>query len=180
MTLDVLAVEHFTQGRLAANDPATQQQLDAALTAARRYCGWHVVPAREETILVDGPGGQTLTLPTLNVETVTEVIECGVTIDPTELTWSAKGMLVKRSGERWTHEFRGIEITFTHGFDDAADFEGMVLKAIDRGGFSTELGLVAIGPFKYGGGTSSDVAAPSAFTLQERSTLDLYALEKPA
>jgi hypothetical protein len=44
MTLDVLAVEAFTEGRLNRDDAETQRQLDAALAAARGYCGWHVTP----------------------------------------------------------------------------------------------------------------------------------------
>ena len=47
-----------------ADADAAQAAINAALVAARRFCGWHVSPVREDDELVlDGPGGSVLSLP---------------------------------------------------------------------------------------------------------------------
>lgn len=175
MTLDVVTVEAFTHGRLHRDSPDTQRQMEAALAAARRYCGWHVTPTIEETVILDGPGGQTLILPTLAVQVISEIVESGEQVDIADVTWSRRGMVAKRSGGVWTQEFSGIEVTFTHGFVDATDFDSVILAAIDRGGFDADSSVRVIGPFQYGSSTS--VAGPS-FNEAERSVLDLYRLER--
>ena len=51
MTLDVVTLEQFTRGRLDRDDDESQRQLNAALAAARRYCGWHVTPVLTSTAI---------------------------------------------------------------------------------------------------------------------------------
>jgi hypothetical protein len=177
MTLDVLSVEAFTAGRLHRDDPETQRQIDVALGTARRYCGWHVTPSIEETVILDGPGGPTLVLPTLHVGVISEIVECGTHVEIADVTWSRRGMVAKRSGGRWTTEFSGIQVTYTHGFDTVADFDSMIRAAIGRGGFeSADANVRVIGPFQYG--TDSASAAGPSFSLAERDILDLYRLER--
>jgi hypothetical protein len=179
MTLDVISVESFTRGRLTRDDPDTARQLEIALAAVRHYCGWHITPVLTEDIILDGPGGKLLTLPTLNVKAVNSVTELGSLIPAGDLTWSANGRLVKRSAQTWTDEFRGITVNITHGYDSLPDLETVVLSSIERGGFSAGGSMVeAIGPFKYGAVSASE-AGPS-FTMSERFILDRYRLEKPA
>jgi hypothetical protein len=99
----------------------------AALAAARRYCGWHVTPAVTETITVDGPGGRVVSLPTMHLNELTEVIEDGVTLNVADLAPSVTvGTVRKRSGARWTSELGGITVTMTHGHDVAPDFDAAV------------------------------------------------------
>lgn len=178
MTLDVVAVEAFTRGRLDRDDDETQRQLDAALAAARRYCGWHVTPvATSATVTLDGPGQRVLILPTLALGAVSAVTENGVSIDTDTISWSARGMVVKLDNTLWAEGFGNITATITHGYADAADFESVVLSAIDRGGFSVGDAPRVIGPFQYSdpaGGTGA------LFTDAEKAVLDLYRLEKAA
>lgn len=176
MTLDVVAVQSFTQGRLNQDDPETQRQLDAALAAARSYCGWHVSPVIEDVELtLDGTGDRLLVLPTLKLTELSEVSEDGVEIDLEELHWSARGLIAKRGGTYWSSLFGSITVIFSHGYSSAPDFESVVLGAIDRGGFSPESGPRVIGPFQY---TDALAPAGSAFTGMERMVLDRYSLER--
>lgn len=128
-------VADYTRGRLPGNnDPATRQLLDAALAAARRYCGWHVSPVLEDDELdVDGPGGRILSLPTLNLLSVSQVVECGEQVDVSTLDVSRrKGVIAKRSG-CWTSRVGAVTATVTHGFTEAqaADFRNGVLRLVD-------------------------------------------------
>ena len=178
MSLDVAAVEAFTQGRLNRDDEETQRQLDAALAAARRYCGWHVTPALSaQTFTVDGPGTLLLALPTLALQEITAISEDGVDLDPEAVEWSQLGLLRKNNQLPWTDKFRGITVTVDHGYDAAPDFEAVVLTAIDRDAFASGSDTLArvIGPFQY---DTTSSAAGSIFTDAERSVLDRYSLER--
>lgn len=192
--LDEALVEQYTQGRLVANDPETSRLLRAALAAARTHCGWHVTPVKtDDTVELDGPGGHTLMLPTLKLIALSEVRErvgayAGsvneVVYAPAQLEISRQGMVRKRAGLTphgpwWTDELGAITVKMTHGYteDEAGDWVGAVLSAIDRA--STMVGggpFTAIGPFQYGA-TASSSSAHSQFSDAERATFDLYRLE---
>ncbi len=182
--LDEAAVEQYTQGRLVADDPETGRLLRAALAAARIYCGWHVTPVKtDDTVEIDGPGGNTLILPTLKLVTLTEVRERESVLTPAQLEVSRRGIVRKRRGLAphapwWTDELGAITVKMTHGYteDEAGDWLGAVLSAVDRA--STMVGggpFIAIGPFQYGATASS--GARSQFSDAERATFDLYRLE---
>lgn len=178
MTLDVVAVEQFTQGRLNRDDDETQRQLDAALAAARSYCGWHVTPLyTDQQVSADGTGGPLLALPTLALAAITELSEDGVEVDVDTLEFSTRGLVRKPAGQMWTTRFSGITATIDHGFPGAADFDAVVLTAIDRGVFAAGADQLprVVGPFQY---DSAPAAAGSVFTAAERAVLDRYALER--
>jgi hypothetical protein len=117
------------------DDDALQALLDAALAAARRYCGWPVSPVVEDDeLIIDGPGGRVLSLPTLNLIEVSELSENGVAADVTKLDISRrKGTITKRSHGCWTHRDGAIAVTMTHGFTEAqaADWRRAVLRLVD-------------------------------------------------
>ena len=74
MMIPLLSADQFaaaTGGQVAASDARLGPLLDAASAAVRRYCGWHIGPVAEETLVLDGPGGDLLVLPTLRLEAVT-------------------------------------------------------------------------------------------------------------
>jgi hypothetical protein len=118
------------------DDDPLQDMLDAALAAARRYCGWSVTPvATDDELVIDGPGGRVLSLPTLNLIEVTAVTECGVVLDVTKLDVSRrKGTVEKQSWYGcWSHRDGAISVTITHGFTEteAADWRRAVLRLVD-------------------------------------------------
>lgn len=125
----------FTGGRLP-NNSATTDLLNAALAAARRWCGWHVSPVLTGDVVdMDGPGGQVLSLPTLNLTAVTGLTENGVAVDVTKVDVSRrKGCVYKQSGRCWSNRFGAISATITHGFTEleAADWRRAVLELADR------------------------------------------------
>ncbi|MDD7812620.1 hypothetical protein PP713_08635 [Mycobacterium sp. CSUR Q5927] len=176
-------VAEFTKGRLDPDDPRVSSLLAVALTAARRYCGWHVTPVRSETVTVDGPGSPMLILPTLRLAAVTSLTEDGVAVDLGTVTWSARGLVCKRSRRPWTREFMGITATINHGFANAEDWQSAVLSLVDHmeDAFSPEQSTAqkveVIGPFTNPL-PDPGMAPQSLFTVVEKYVFDSYALEK--
>lgn len=131
--LNAADVASFTNGRLP-NNADTTDLLNAALTAARRYCGWHVSPVRVDDVVdVDGPGGRVLSLPTLNLIAVDEVSEDGRPVTGELDVSRRKGTVEKRGGTRWTGRAGGIVATITHGYTEAeaGDWRRAVLRLVD-------------------------------------------------
>jgi len=153
---------------------------DIARAAARRYCGWHVTPVREDDeVTLDGPGSALLILPTLRLVELTAVTEDGVELDiATDLSVSARGLVRKKSGLWWSRQYGSIVVTMTHGFDpddefnNAADFEAAVASIAER-----SLGDAVprvVGPFQW---DPAVMASGSAFSVVERALLEQYRLE---
>lgn len=155
-------LEEFATGGL------TQKVLDAAVQAARRYCGWHVAPDYVQSLTLDGPGGHVLQLPSLHVTEVMSVHELGVPVDDFE--WSADGMIQRRSC--WSDRFRSIVVVFQHGFDGAEDFASAVLSSAMTAGMSPGGVAEKVGPFSFEAGSGQ------AFTSDQRGVLDRYRLPK--
>lgn len=88
----------------------------AAQAAVRSYCGWHIAPVVAETVFVNGPGGHLLLLPTLKLVSVTTVTNDGAAVSDPE--WSENGM-IRHCG--WSRKLRGVEVSFTHGFEECPD-----------------------------------------------------------
>jgi hypothetical protein len=142
----------------------------AALAAARRYCGWHVVGAVTEDITVDGPGSSLLVLPTLRLTDVTAVTENDTAVELDSIEWSARGLIVKCGRGWWTDRFRGITVSVTHGYAEAPDFDAAVAAIAERTADGLNGEANVIGPFQYS-------AVSAMFSLAEKSILDLYRLE---
>ena len=116
----------------------------AALAAARRYCGWCVTPPETVTLTIDGSGGPVLSLPTLYLTEVTAVTEDGVALDVDDLRVSKRGQIRKRSGAWWTSAYAAVEVSFTHGYTTAKDFDAAVEQAaaaLEAAGTRTDTSL---------------------------------------
>lgn len=116
----------------------------AALAAARRYCGWVVTPPETVTITVDGPGGRDLSLPTLHLSALTVVVEDGVTLDVADFAVSVNTGIVRKRFGCWTSKLGGIQVTMTHGFAAAPDFDAAVeqtAKALAAAGTRADMSL---------------------------------------
>jgi hypothetical protein len=128
-------LETYTGGRLAAGNSQTDMWLSSATQAARRFCGWYVCPVvTNAAIVVDGPGGLVLSLPTLNLLTLSAVSELGVVLDVTKLDVSKPmGTVRKHPCRCWTDRYGAISVTMTHGFTEAeaADWRRGVLQLAD-------------------------------------------------
>lgn len=147
-------VEAYTQGRLSASDPETLRALNAALTRARRYCGWHVSPVRQDVAVLDRPSWigiwNELALPTLKVVSLDGIEIDGVAMDLANVRESkeAPGIIATKDGRPWgagslllyDSGYGAIEVTFTHGYAaaDAEDFRSAVLALVDRAAMAAE------------------------------------------
>ena len=138
-----------------------QVRIDQAVDAIRAFCGWHVWPAHREVLTIDGEGGRVLSLPSLRLLDVEEVVENGDVIDNELYEWSGTGD-IKRLDRCWTSRWRGIEVTVNHGYAECP-FAGVV-GGIASSGTSPEV----IGPFQFTGGDASAAIMPY------RDTLSLY------
>lgn len=150
----------------------------AALATIRAYCGWHVTPVKTETLTVDGNGRREIQLPTGRITDITKVLNEGQDIT-SEIEWSTDGTL------RWhrplTTKMRGVQITLTHGWDEA-DVPDLMLMVRDIAARSTTAPAVNLmsantaGPFtatlqtRPGGGAMS---GPALFAFEKRA-LDTY------
>ena len=121
----------YTGGRISDSDPRVGTALDGVSTAIRRYCGWHVFPEVQETVLLDGPGGRYLTLPSKHVTGVYSILDTGLAVLPTTYRWSEDGS-VRLSAGYWSDEYRAIEVTYSHGYDDVDDLRSVVLAIAAR------------------------------------------------
>jgi hypothetical protein len=135
-------VADFTDGRLDSGDDEVVRMLAAALSVARQKAGWHVSPAKTETITIDGPDSRVLFLPTMKLNTLTSVTEDGVLLDLSTIAKSAgdgtlmrrRVALRKRSGGWWTGEYSSLVIAMNHGFTEAeaVDWRQAILSMVDQ------------------------------------------------
>lgn len=162
-----------------------QDLLDAASSSIRRYCGWHISPVVTEDVTVDGSGGRTLSLPTLQLLDVTGITEqwstgTGYAYATGEIQWSRNGYLQKGAGGLWTAALRGVTATIKHGFEtaDVGDLSQMVITMAARGiaspyGTTQEtVGAVTVrmSTSSASGGSAGGIAIDSA----QADYLDLY------
>ena len=138
-------VQDFTSGRLSSSDPEVARMLEAALVAARRYCGWVVTPVvTDDAITLDGPGSRILVLPTRKLVTLTSVSERGASLSLASLSATPGGppgitrpaAIRKASGGWWGTVYQSIDIVMTHGYTEAeaADWRYAVLSMVDEMG----------------------------------------------
>ena len=151
--------------------------LAAAEAAVRAYCGWHIAPVRTDTVTVDGSGAQVLPLPTMALRNVESVDENGQPVTLADMQWSASGFLHRPVG--WTSNLRGVEVTFSHGYDDVPlEVQAVVLSVAARAAASpdgitrTQVGSVSVS-FSQ---SATNVAGGVALLDHERDVLDRYRL----
>lgn len=116
MSNDLLAPEQLDDFPGA---PFADTVVDAIVARLRREAGWHIAPARIETVTVDGSDTRLLVLPTLELTNVTEVRDVTVLASPTVVPdWRAAraGMLRRPGG--WPRGFRSVAADITHGYED--------------------------------------------------------------
>ena len=165
----------YTRGRLT-DDTETQNLVTDALAAVRKYCGWHVAPVHTaEGFVLDGMGGHILSLPTMQLLDLIAVTDDDVILDPdTELDWSELGLVVKKSGARWSKRYGSIRVTMTHGFAQVpGDWRAAVLRIVDRAAVTVGVPGDAAGAGPY----SISVSAPgSAIPPEMYPDLEPYKL----
>lgn len=142
--------------------PFTETAVTAASSQVRRICGWHVAPNIEQTVTLDHDGAGVLRLPSLHVTGVASVRDVSGS-EPRDLTgwrWSSSGIIEGH----FPRGFRVVEVTFTHGFEEApADLLPVLASRTQRRAMQESLGSRSV---------SYSAEGDRAF----ESTLDSYRL----
>ena len=183
----ILTPEEFstgTGGKVLATDPRLALLLAGASAAVRRYCGWHVTPVLTEELVLDGPGGTHLPLPTLHLTGVAKVERSGnVLVDGVDYEWSQLGAVQALRGT-WGDRYRSIRAEITHGYDEdeAADVRAIVQQIVANaaaspmGATREQAGAVAISWATTAPGVSGGIS----LLARDLAVLDLYRLAKGA
>jgi hypothetical protein len=167
----------YSNGQVSASDPRLTDALDGASAAIRRYCGWHITPNVTETLILDGPGGRLLSLPTLYLTDVVSLVNYETTLASTDYRWSEDGSVKKKYG-CWTDEFRAITAGISHGYDawDVADIARVAMAVVIRemssptGATREQAGAVSISWAVTAPGVSGGIA----LLQHERDILDHF------
>lgn len=172
--------------------PANLDDLLAeASTQIRNYCGWHIAPAIEELITLDGSGGPSQRLPSLRVRSLVSVSSGGtdydLTADASAVQWSASGWLRLPAGT-FVCDLRGVRVQYVHGFEmaEVAELGGICCDLV-RQATTSPAGTVAsetVGStsISYGVSTASVTVAGGSVSLlgYQMAALDRYTLAKRA
>ena len=142
--------------------PFSAETVRAAADQVRRICGWHIAPEITQTVTLDHDGSRVLHLRSLRVTGVESVRDVSGP-EPRDITgwrWSEAGMIEGR----FPRGFRVVEVTFTHGFDEApADLLPVLASRTQRRAMQESLGSRSV---------SYSAEGDRAF----ESTLDSYRL----
>lgn len=172
----LLTLEQYQQ--LVSGTGLDQARLDGIVAEIRAYCGWHIAPAITETITLDGTGADIVQLPTLCLNSITSVIECGVGLAEGSYEWSRDGTLRRRYP--WTARYRGIVVEANHGHATVpANIASVVLDAV---GSALAVGVgedsdqpETMGPFAFGARSGGVVFNAAQYRVLDRYRLPLRA-----
>lgn len=173
-------VEAYTKGKLKAADLRVPAALAAVSRSIRRRAGWHIWPlVTAHTLVLDGPGGAVLSLPTLKLVTLTSIDDDGTVYPVEDLRISREtGLIKKRSGAHWSTEYGAITVVMDHGEEEVPDLANLALKLVSRGLASTmgatreQAGALSVNWSM----TTQGVAAGIVPTQDERTLMDSYVL----
>lgn len=108
--------------------------LNAAHGAVRRECGWHVAPIVEETLVLDGSGGESLLLPSGRVVEILEATNAGEDVTA-DVDFSKSGVLELQCG-RWASRLGQVTIRLRHGYavEEVPEVASLIATLARRGG----------------------------------------------
>lgn len=143
----------------------------------RDYCGWHIAPAVDETFTLDGSGGTVQQLPTLRLNSVASVTECGIVLAADGYEWSQDGSL--RKWCYWTNRYRGVVVQANHGHETVPENIVSVILDAASSAIAAPVGDAVVGdepekmgPFEWGARPDRGVV----LTAAQRRVLDHYRL----
>lgn len=173
-------VEAYTKGKLKAADLRVPAALAAVSRSIRRRAGWHIFPlVTAHTLVLDGPGGPVLSLPTLKLVTLTSIDDDGTALVSADLRISpSTGLVKKRDGGSWSREYGAITAVMDHGEEEVPDLANLVLKLVARalaspmGATREQAGALSVNWSM----TTQGVAAGIVPTADERTLMDSYVL----
>lgn len=122
-------LEAYSRGAILATDPRSEIILDGATAAIQRYAGWHIAPALDLELTLDG-GQDVIYLPTLKLNSVESITVDGTLLDPTAYEWSrVTGNIRYVSRETCHDSWGGTVVEFNSGYETIpADLTQIVLQ----------------------------------------------------
>lgn len=119
----------YSKGSISPTDERSPLLLAGASEAIRRYVGWNVAPAEDQTVTLDG-GGSVLYLPSLQVNSISSITVDGTLYEPTDYEWSrVTGNVRRKYGPIWPDIWGGVVVTFNSGYTDVPkDLKAIVLQ----------------------------------------------------
>lgn len=148
-----------------ANDLLTR-----ASAIVRGHCGWHITKQEGVEFVCDGPGTQTLFLPTLALSFVTSVTEDGAAVPTADLEWSTAGMIRRRSRRCWTDRLSGVRVIATHGVEAAPADVAAVVVTLAAKAYANPTGQQSAAAGVTNDGFGPD-HGPVSLTIAERNLL---------
>ena len=106
--------------------------IQAAEGAVRRYCGWHIAPVVTETLVLDGTGTRSLLLPTMRIRSIDSLVIGAERIDVSRVHYSRTAGVVQIEGHLWTRGLGNVEISLTHGYEQAPDEVRAIIDAVAK------------------------------------------------
>ncbi|MDO5049996.1 MAG: hypothetical protein Q4D87_08970 [Actinomycetaceae bacterium] len=166
-------------GRLTVPLDVAGDMAKGVTAMIRRYCGWHVAPVVEETLVLDYDGGGVLTLPTLRVEALLSLTVDGVEVADPE--WSRAGDV--RLGAR-PAKWQGVQARVQHGYpvEEVADLRQVAVQAA-LVGLASPMGVVRESSGQVSieySRTGLGVAGGLALMERDMRILDAYRLPRRA
>lgn len=178
-------LEAHTKGKLKADDSRVTDALAAVSRSIRRRAGWHIFPVvTDHTLVLDGPGGDVLSLPTLKLVKLTTLTDAGTVIDVNPGASSGvdvsreTGLVKKVGGGAWTSRYGQIIVTMDHGEEEVPDLANLCIKLAARG-LASPMGATReqAGSLSVNWSmTTQGVAAGIVPSADERALMDSYVL----
>lgn len=161
----------------------SSQPIDPALaaeSAIRNFCGWHVAPALDMTLRLNGSGTRKLLLPSNHVNAVSSVVINGTSAAPEMYSWAEDGWLTLAAAW-WPEGDRNIAVTLNHGwpFEESAEIAGVVRAIMARAAMNPSGAIINQRAGTQGFGIASAGAQAASFPLlqQEKDLLAPFALK---
>lgn len=130
---------------LPAPDGVDVESWRDAVDAARDYCGWHLAPTVDQTLILDGPGGWFLPLPSMKVLSVS-VIEDGKPLQlDGDYVLSRQSWGLIRTRGCWSCKPASIKVDLEHGYATLPRAVRAVALSLVDG--AAAYGSVQAGPF---------------------------------
>ncbi|WP_344820239.1 hypothetical protein [Microbacterium soli] len=151
--------------------------LKAANRAVRAECGWHVAPIITEELVLDGPGGTTLLVPSKRVRGIISATSDGRDVTDKVRFSRRAGVLTLESG--WSCEVGSIELKIQHGYDldEVPDVAALIVTLTKRAASGGPVVQQAVGPASVRLATGRDGAALGVPLLEsEKDVLAPYKL----
>ncbi|WP_433660790.1 hypothetical protein ACQPW1_00425 [Nocardia sp. CA-128927] len=196
MSAPVPLLDLATFQALVAGTGLEALRLSGIVRDIRDYCGWHIAPAIDETLVVDGSGADVQQLPTLLLNSVASVSENEIAVPADDYEWSRDGSL-RRCREhgllplslddfgwsrayprtwgppRWTRRYRGIAAVVNHGYASVPENLVSVILDAASAAVAAPVGIAVdqpetMGPFTFGGTTSGVEFSAAQYRVLDR------------